>query len=209
VIGFTMSSHELRADLGYRIAMRAAWSALVAIGCGTQSSSLYLLDTEDCAVTNNFKIDNVTAPWTDCRVFWSGLPYQTLTIELTIPNTTGSFLSPGAGWLRASLHAPGEVDSELATIPFEPSDRLPTSVAEGKIMFDLPHNDCGNIGTTAFNVRTMADVGDESMSLSLSMSGTCTFPGGQHAFSGGVIVTAAQHNTPPSVEVGTLVTPDE
>jgi hypothetical protein len=188
----------------------AAMGCVLLVGCGTQSTESFLLDTEDCAVSNNFKIDNVATPWTDCRVFWSGLPYQTLTVELTIPNTTGSFLSPGAGWLRASLHAPGDVDAQLTTIPFEPADRLPTTVAEDKIALDLPDNECGNIGSTSFGVRVMADVGSRSVSLSLSTSGTCTFPGGQRSFSGGFIITAAgKAGSPSNADVGTLVTPIE
>lgn len=171
--------------------MRIACCVLVLVGCGSQSSETFLLETTDCALVNNLTVDGAATPWTDCRIYWSGLPYQTLSVELTIPNTTGSFVAPAAGWMRASLHVPGEVDDALTTAPFEPAERLPTTVAEDEILVDLPIAGCGNVGAMTPPIGVMADVGDKSVSLSLNVNGSCMTSSGQSTFIGGFILTAA------------------
>lgn len=187
-------------------AMRIAWCVLVAAGCGTQSSDPFLLDSADCALVNNFKVDGTATAWTDCRVYWSAVPYQTLTVELTIPNTTGSFLAPAAGWMRASAHVPGELDTDLTTIAFEPSNALPSAVPDDKIALDLSLPACGNLGAMMKTVDTMADVGADSVSFSMSLSGTC----GQSMYTGGFILTAAaKAGSVTTTDPATPVTPTE
>lgn len=169
-----------------------------------------MLETTDCALVNNLTVDGAATPWTGCRIYWSGFPYQTLSVELTVPNTTGSFVSPAAGWMRASLHVPGEVDTELTAAAFESADRLPTTVAEDTIVIDLPIASCGNLGAMTPPVDVMADVGDRSVSLSLSVSGSCMTQSGQHSFTGGVILTAAaKAGSTTSGDPFTPVTPTE
>ena len=185
----------------------AAFGWVLLAGCGTQSTSSFLIETADCTLVNNFTVDGAATPWTDCRVYWSGLPYQTLTVELTLPNTTGSFLSPAAGWMRASLHAPGDVAADLTTMMF-PDAMVPTSVPDDKIALDLPVTSCGNLGATQRMVDVMAEVGDRSASFSANLGGSCSDSGGTRSLAGGFLVTASGF-TPSSVDVGTLVTTTE
>jgi hypothetical protein len=178
--------------------MRAAVivCALVA-GCGTQGSGPsgsgpFLLETTDCALVNNFMFDGAPTSWTDCRVYWSGQPTNIMTVELTVPATTGSFLAPGPGWVRASVHVPaGSINGGL-TPTTQAAGALPTTVADDKIALDLTLPFCGNLGMSKFDpIATMADVGDESVSFSMSLSGTCPRSGTAAQYSGGVILTAA------------------
>jgi len=177
--------------------MRAAaiGCALVVAGCGTQSAGPFLIDTADCALVNNFKLDGAATKWTDCRVHWSGEPTNILSVELTVPNTTGSFLSPGADWVRASVHVPaGGVSGDLTVAAFEPADELPAAVPHGMLPLDLWLGMCGNVGAamTGETASVMADVGGSSVSFSLSIDGSCTQLGGaMSTFSGGFILTAA------------------
>ncbi len=196
--------------IGYRPRMRIACCVLVLAGCGSQSSETFLLEAPDCALVNNFTVDGAATPWTDCRIYWSGFPYQTLTVELTVPNTTGSFVSPAPGWMRASLHVPGEVDAELTAAAFESADHLPTTVPDDTIMIDLPIASCGNLGAMTPPADVMADVGDRSVSLSLGVSGSCMTSSGRHDFTGGFILTAAaKAGSDTTGDPFTPVTPEE
>jgi hypothetical protein len=165
--------------------MKALALCLLAAGCGATSTEPFLVDTADCAVVNNFKIDNQATPWNDCRVYWAA-GTDVLTVELTTPGTSGSFLAPAPAWIRASVQVPlGDVDAMLQSTA-HPASTLPSSVAAGEIALDLVVADCGKLAS-GMSVDTMADVGDRSVSFSMSLSGTC----GAHAYSGGFIVSAA------------------
>jgi hypothetical protein len=160
---------------------------VVVAGCGTPSAQSFLLETTDCAVVNNFKVDGAATPWTDCRVYWSGSSTSMLTVELTTPGTTGSFVAPAAGWARANLHVPaGGVDGDHAIKPLAAST-LPTSRAANEIGLDIPLTGCGNVGAVAGMVDVMADVGDGSVSFSMSVALAC----GTAQLTGGFIVTAS------------------
>ena len=68
--------------------------AVVTMGCGTQGTDApsmepFLLETTDCALVNNFTVDGTATAHTGCRMYWSGMPSNMLTVELTIPNMTG------------------------------------------------------------------------------------------------------------------------
>jgi hypothetical protein len=160
---------------------------VVVAGCGTQSAESFLLETNDCALVNNFKVDGAATAWTDCRTYWSGAPSNMLTVELTTPATTGSFVAPASGWARASVHvSDGGVDDDLAIKPF-PAGALPTSRAAGDVGLDIPLTACGNVGAVTGTTRIMADVGDASVSFSMAVNVMC----GQAQLTGGFIVTAS------------------
>lgn len=188
----------------------ALWYVVVGAGCGTQSAGPWLLESTDCALVNTFTFDGAPTAWTDCRAYWSGTPANVLSIELTTPGTTGSFLAPGQGWARASVHVPsGEISGQLATTPYEPADVLPTAIPDASIVLDLSLPTCGNLGSSMLvTVDTMADVGAESASFSMSLGGTCYRSGGQSMYSGGFIITAAaQAGSMTDGDPGTIVGP--
>lgn len=170
----------------------------------------FLLETTDCALVNNFTVDGTATAHTDCRMYWSGMPSNMLTVELTIPNMTGSFLSPGAGWLRASVHVPvADVSGELTSTMF-PFDELPSTLTDTEIALDYSPSTCSNIGSAMLAVDTMADVGDKSGFFSLSFSGMCAASSGMSAFTGGFILTAAaKDGSITNGDPGMLVTPTE
>ena len=168
--------------------MRSLALCLLLAGCGVTSNEPFLVDTADCAVVNNFKIDDQATAWNDCRVYWSAAT-NVLTVELTTPGTSGSFLAPAPAWIRASVQVPaGEVNATLQSVE-HPVSTLPVSVAMGELALDLPTVQCGKLASVS--VDTMADVGDRSASLSMSFNGTCTGQSGAHPYSGGFIVSAA------------------
>jgi hypothetical protein len=143
-------------------------------------------------------------------MYWSGMPSNMLTVELTIPNTTGSFLSPGGSWLRASVHVPvADVSGTLTSAMF-PFDALPTTLADNQIALDFSPSTCSNIGPSMLAVDTMADVGDKSGFFSMSFSGMCAASSGMSTFTGGFILTAAaKDGSITTTDPATLVTPTE
>ncbi len=158
--------------------------------CGTTSAEPFAIDTADCALVNNFTVDGQPSRWTDCRVYWST---AVLTVELTVPATTGSFVTPDPQWLRASVAVPtGEVSATLQSIR-HPTGALPTSLPADQLALELLlYCDVGVLGA-GFSVETMADVGDGSVYFSMNgITGSCTREGvGGRTFDGGFIVSAA------------------
>jgi hypothetical protein len=181
--------------------MRAAAIVLGLVGCGTQSANSFLLETTDCALVNTFKAGGAATPWTDGRIYWTGAPNNILTVELTTPGVSGSFVSPGAGWIRASVSVPvGGVDSALAITPF-PST-LPTTLTTDQIALDMMVTGCpANLGAEQGVINTMADVGDLSASFSMSFNLSC----GATMLTGGFILTAS--GSAASADPATVVTP--
>jgi hypothetical protein len=171
-------------------------------GCGTQSVDSFLLDTPDCAVVNTFKVDGAATPWTDCRVYWAGSSTNIFTVELTTPGQSGSFVMPASSWIRASVFVPASgVDDSLAITPFA-SNALPTTLAANQLALDMPLA-CGNLGSMQGMVRTMADVGNVSTSMSMSFNLSC----GAMQLSGGFIVSAAaQEGSTTTGDPATVVT---
>lgn len=171
--------------------MRVACFVCLVAGCGVKSNEPFLVETTDCAVVNNFKVDGQATTWNDCRVYWAGSSTDVLTVELTTSGTTGSFLAPAPSWIRASVQVPaGDLNAMLHSIAHPPRS-LPSSVAADQIALDLFVPSCGNIGGNGLMVDTMADVGDRSASFSLSVDGTCSEQTVSHAYTGGFIVSAA------------------
>jgi hypothetical protein len=171
--------------------MRVAFVVCLVAGCGVKSNEPFLVDIADCALVNNFKVDNAPTAWNDCRVYWSGSSTDILTVELTTPGTTGSFVAPAPSWIRASVQVPaGDLNAMLHSIAHPPRS-LPSTVATDQLALDLFVSGCGNIGGNALMVDTMADVGDRSASFSLSVDGTCSEQTFSHAYTGGFIVSAA------------------
>ena len=169
----------------------AAIVCVVIMGCGTQSTESFLIETTDCAVVNNFKVDGAATAWTDCRVYWSGASTSMLTVELTTPGTMGSFVMPATGWARANVYVPaGGVDGDHAIKPLA-AGTLPSSRADDEIGLDIPIAACGNIGVVAGTANAMADVGDGSVSFSMSVNVMC----GTAQLTGGFIVTASGSST--------------
>ena len=169
----------------------AAIVCVVLMGCGTQSASSFLLETTDCAVVNNFKADGAATPWSDCRVYWSGSSTSMLTVELTTPGTSGSFVMPATSWARANVYVPADgVDGDHAIKPLA-AGALPTSRAADEIGLDIPIAACGNLNTATGTVDVMADVGDGSISFSMSVALMC----GTAQLTGGFIVTASGSTT--------------
>ncbi|HEX5060597.1 MAG TPA: hypothetical protein VFV99_14615 [Kofleriaceae bacterium] len=169
--------------------MRMVLVCLAVAGCGVKSNEPFLLDTADCSVVNNFKVDNQATPWTDCRAYWSGTS-NVLTVELTTPASMGSFLAPAPMWIRASVQVDADVNATLRSVA-HPASALPSTVASDQIAIDLVVPGCGNIGANGVMIKTMADVGDKSVGFSLGIDGTCSEQTVMHALSGGFIVSAA------------------
>jgi len=187
--------------------MRAGLLCIALAGCGVQSNDPFLLETSDCSLVNNFQIDGVATAWTDCRLYWAGSASNILTVELTQPGSTGSFIAPAASWIRASVYVPGGgLNGDLAAAPL-PAGSLPTSVGATQIALDFSITNCGNLGETQTTpVETMADVGDSSVSFSIKLSGSCG--GGLRQYTGGFLVSAAAQagsmtNTDPATVVTT------
>jgi len=176
--------------------MRSLLLCVLAVGCGTTSPDSFLIETTDCALVNNFQINNQPSQWNDCRVYWQGTATEVLTIELTIPGSSGSFSAPDLRWVRASmLVRGGHLDATLQSSG-HPMGELPTAVPADELALDLLITNCGNVGGGTldgpFSVDTMADVGDRSVSFSMSFTGQCTAEGSiLKNFSGGFILTAA------------------
>lgn len=171
--------------------MRTLALCLVVTGCGVKSNEPFLVETTDCAVVNNFKVDGQATAWNDCRVYWAGSATDILTVELTTSGTTGSFVTPSPSWIRASVHVPaGDINAMLRSIAHPPRS-LPSSVVADEIALDLFVAGCGNIGGNGLMIDTMADVGDRSASFSLSADGSCMEQTFSHTYTGGFIVSAA------------------
>lgn len=157
-------------------------------GCGTQSMESFLLETPECSLFNNFQVDGTATPWNDCRVYWSGSPDDVLTVELTTPGTMGSFLAPAPSWVRASVTVDGGTGTTKRTaVPFSPTNVLPTALDADEIALTMPIAGCADLTATMPMVDVMTDIGDRSVSFSMSLEGTCD----QTTFTGGFIVSAA------------------
>jgi hypothetical protein len=184
--------------------MRAAlWLAVVA-GCGTPSDEPFVIETTDCALVNSFTFDGQSTQWNDCRVYWSGPPTKMLTVELTNPATSGSFVMPHATWIRASLHVPnGEVQGSLRTT--EHYGTLPPSLGSDQLALDMRVATCGNLGTSGLSLNTTAEVGDLSASFTVQISTICYRSGGQTMLSGGFIVSASAASS-AAADPATIVT---
>lgn len=186
---------------------RTACLVCLVAGCGVKSSEPFLVETTDCALVNNFKVDNAPTAWNDCRVYWSGSSTDILTVELTTSGTAGSFVAPAPSWIRASVQVPaGDINAMLHSIAHPPRS-LPSSVAADQIALDLFVSGCGNIGGNGLVVDTMADVGERSASFSLSAEGSCMEQTFMHAYAGGFIVSAAaKAGAMTNADPATLVT---
>ena len=169
--------------------MRGTIFCVLAFGCGTQSTTAFVLESGDCALVNNLTVDGGATGWNGCRVYFSGAPYNVLTVQFTTPGTMGSFVTPAPTWARASVHAPGEIDTRLAAMLYT-AGSLPTSLDATTMRLDLTLPFCGNLGA-AGSYPVTADVGESSASFSLSLTGTCPRSGGQTSYTGGFIITAS------------------
>src|SRR5688500_5725877 len=150
--------------------MRGTFLCVLAFGCGTQSTTAFVLDSGDCAVVNNLTVDGAPTAWNGCRVFFSGAPYNVLTVQLTTPGSMGSCTTPASTWARARVHAPGEIDAELTAMAYDAGRVLPTSLGATEMRLDLTLATCGNLGTTRTTpIPTMADVGESSVSFSMNL----------------------------------------
>jgi hypothetical protein len=183
--------------------MRSLALCLLAAGCGVQSTDSFIVETTDCAVVNNFMIDDQPTPWNDCRVYWGAPASDVLTVELTTSGTKGSFVAPDASWIRASVQAPV---NGMLTSATHASGSLPGEVAANMIAIDLPVGACGNIASSGVMIDTMADVGSNGASFSMGFDGTCSAAGTTVTFTGGFIVSAAGRaaSTDPATVVGPL-----
>jgi hypothetical protein len=186
--------------------MRVAWLALVA-GCGTVAPDPFVIETTDCSLVNNFMIGGQPSRWDRCRVYWSGSPESILTVELALPMTSGSFLIPGIGWIRASAYVPGGAfNGELRSFQHDPQNTLPATLGVDQLALDMPIATCGNLGAIGLMVPTMADVGALSVSFSMDLPPhTCFRSGGSLDVGGGFIISATA-SAPAAADPATMVT---
>lgn len=196
--------------MSYASRMRPVWFVVALAGCGTTSPAPFLIETTDCALVNNFTVNGAPSAWNDCRVYWSGAPDEMLTVELTTPGSSGSFLEPGA-WVRATAHVPGgSLNGALTTVAYMPADVLPTSLAADQLALHMTIIGCGDVGSSGgrLQMNTMAEVGERSASFSMSVpTYTCYYSGGQAVLGGGFVVSAsaaASAMADPSTVVGPL-----
>jgi hypothetical protein len=121
--------------------------------------------------------------------------------------TSGSFLSPGIGWVRASAYVPGGAfNGELRTFQHDPQNTLPVSLGVDQLALDLSIATCGNLGAVGLMVATMAEVGAGSVSFSMTLpTHTCFRSGGQMNVGGGFIVSASAA-MPAVADPATVVT---
>jgi hypothetical protein len=194
---------QSRRESHYTDAMRSLALCLLAAGCGVQSTETFIVETMDCAVVNNFTIDDQPTQWNDCRISWGGSATEVLTVELTTSGTKGSFNAPDASWIRASVHAP--VNGPLTSAPPPKATEIPSDVPEGTIAIDLPVGACGNIAASGISIDTMADIGSNGASFSIGFDGTCDAAGTPVMLTGGFIVSAAGRST--SSDLATVVGP--
>lgn len=111
--------------------MRCVQHAVVLIalsGCSSEDENqLFTMETNACQLTSTARVAGNDARWAGCRAQFSGSPYNVLTMQFLTPGTTGSFISPGPGWLTISVS--GE-SAEYTSLAVDDSDGsvLPVSV---------------------------------------------------------------------------------
>jgi hypothetical protein len=178
------------------------------IGC-TSTPKPFLIETTGCTLTNNLTFDGQPSSWNGCRVFWSGSPDDMLTVEATLSNTTGSFVNPAGGWIRATVHAPGGTFNGAPTSqPYASQTALPTSLAADQLALSMLVATCGDFGTLNLTMTTTADVGDRRASFSTNFpSYTCFGSGSRFTVAGSIAITASSPTAAagdPNTVVGPL-----
>jgi hypothetical protein len=175
-----------------------------------EANPSWVMETTDCELATSATIGGEPALWVDCRAFWSGLPFEILTVELLTAATTGSFIAPGPGWLSFSVSGKAPENATLVVDDTQAS-QVPVSVPEHaiSIYYFTPDSDTG------FPTKVLAegsvDVGSNlidvssspSVSFSAVLEGVVLRPSANERIPlGGEIRIAAAKPRPPEGNAG-------
>lgn len=99
------------------------WSAavgLVLVSCSSKtpstgnSMSSFETSVADCKLQSSIAISGSNGTWNSCRVRFDS-DSKVYTWQFLTPNTSGSWLSPGAGWITLSFNLDSPENASLAT----------------------------------------------------------------------------------------------
>jgi hypothetical protein len=158
------------------IAALAALGSMVACGL----DDLVAWEGEQCRLTAQLTTNSGGPPYISCRAtYWPGgniRPEGIVTVQLLVPNSTGSFLEPAPYWISLNVNVNTSENVSVPLVagfsPYSPNPDYVPTVADGlpretmSMVVDVPYDGGGTARSIGYGARGTVRLGANRVSVS-------------------------------------------